>query len=348
MQNPSTTTMRWWIMIGLLVVTFGCLRQYPKEVVVYVALDSEFSEPILKRFTEETGIRVRAKFDVESTKTVGLTNAIIAEAGKPRCDLFWNNEILNTLRLEQRGLLAAYPSTEQDRFPPSTYSRRNTWHGFAARARVLIVNTEQLANAADRPASVLALADKRWAGRVAMAKPLFGTTASHATILFDVLGEATAKEFFRNAAATADVLSGNRQVANAVARGQYAWGLTDTDDAIIEIQQGRPVEIVYPDQAEGQFGTLYIPNTVAIVANSPQIENAKRLVDFLLTAQVESELAACPSAQVPLGQGAESSGRILQPPEIRAMQADFSRAAKSWEVASPFLRDLFMQAGDGS
>src|SRR5262245_37690797 len=79
-----------------------------REVVVYAALDREFSEPLLQRHGGRAGVRVRAKYDVESTKTVGLTESIIAEAARPRCDLFWNNEILNTLRLKQRGLLAPF------------------------------------------------------------------------------------------------------------------------------------------------------------------------------------------------------------------------------------------------
>ena len=40
---------------------------------------------------------------------MGLTNLIITEAEQPRCDLFWNNEILNTLRLKEKGLLHLSP-----------------------------------------------------------------------------------------------------------------------------------------------------------------------------------------------------------------------------------------------
>ena len=54
------------------------------------------------------GLEVHVQLDTESTKTVGLTEAIIAERDRPRCDVFWNNEILNTLRLQKRGLLAVY------------------------------------------------------------------------------------------------------------------------------------------------------------------------------------------------------------------------------------------------
>ena len=81
----------------------GCWTAAGPEVVAYTAMDSEFSEPIYHDFTVSTGIAVRAKFDTESTKTVGLAEAILAEKGRPRCDVFWNNEILNTLRLAGRG-----------------------------------------------------------------------------------------------------------------------------------------------------------------------------------------------------------------------------------------------------
>src|SRR6516165_10539569 len=83
----------------------------PKEVIVYTALDQEFSQPIFDEFTKKTGIVVRPKYDTESTKTVGLTQAILAERERPRCDLFWNNEILNTLRLDREGLLRSYKSS---------------------------------------------------------------------------------------------------------------------------------------------------------------------------------------------------------------------------------------------
>ncbi|MEX0613127.1 MAG: iron transporter, partial [Pirellulales bacterium] len=71
----------------------GCGKDDPLEVVVYTALDQDFSEPIFDDFARETGIVVRPKFDTESTKTVGLAQAILAERERPRCDVFWNNEI---------------------------------------------------------------------------------------------------------------------------------------------------------------------------------------------------------------------------------------------------------------
>src|SRR5689334_23248599 len=107
----------WLGRMGLLLaglVSVGCTQRIQKDVnsatestpletsvVVYSALDQEFAEPVLNDQARKAQVSVRTKFDVESTKTVGLTNTLIAEAVQPRCDLFWNNEILNTLRLEE-------------------------------------------------------------------------------------------------------------------------------------------------------------------------------------------------------------------------------------------------------
>ena len=86
----------------------GCVSRTEKDVVVYSALDRDFATPILAGFERsvDNEIDVVSKFDVESTKTVGLVNTIISEGEKPGCDLFWNNEIMHTVRLQKLGMLA--------------------------------------------------------------------------------------------------------------------------------------------------------------------------------------------------------------------------------------------------
>ncbi len=318
----------------------GCLSEPQREVTVYTALDEEFSRPIFREFEEETGITVRAKFDTESTKTVGLVEAILAEQERPRCDVFWNNEILHTLRLQQAGLLQAYQSPLAKTYPPMYRAADGTWHGFAARARILLVNTERLEEH-ERPRSILALADPAWHGRGGIAKPLFGTTATHAACLFSVWGRERAEAYFRNVEEHAEVLAGNKQVALAVASGRLAFGLTDTDDAMVEIDKGMPVAIVYPDQGEDALGTLFIPNTAAIIRGSPHPAEARRLVDFLLSPPVETALARGPSTQIPLNQRVDVPTRVATPSTIGAMQVDFAAAADQWDHAAEFLRATF-------
>lgn len=331
--------MRTTILISCLVAAIqGCRAANDAEMVVYSAADQDFAEPVFNEFESETGIKPLGKFDVESTKTVGLVNAILAEATRPRCDVFWNNEILHTLRLRKRGMLEPYQSPVGAQYPPAFRSSDGTWYGFGARARVLIVNTD-LVPADERPTSVQELADARWTGRVGIAKPLFGTTATHATVLFHRWGTEKAEAFFRQVKSNAQVLSGNRRVSIAVGRGQLAWGLTDTDDAYQAWQKGEPVEIVYPDQ--GGEGTLLIPNTVAIIKGAPHESSARRFVDFLLSAATEGSLAQSPSAQFPLHPDSQHVSPLGELDAIQVMEVDFEAAAERWHEAAEFLRDTF-------
>jgi iron(III) transport system substrate-binding protein len=306
-------------------------------VVVYSSLDREFSEPILKAYGKNSGVRVLPKFDVESTKTVGLTNLIIAEADRPRCDLFWNNEILNTLRLKEKGLLAPFRPSRADDLPDTFRAKDGTWYGFAARARIIIVNTKLVAEA-DRPKGIKDLLDPKWKKKIGIAKPLFGTTATHAACLFAAWGDEKAKGYFRDLKANGvQVFSGNKQVALAAGSGEIAIGLTDTDDAMGEVDAGSPVSIIYPDREPGGLGTLYIPNTLAIIKGSPHQKEAQALADHLLSPEIESALARGPSAQIPLLKSTNVEARVETPKKVHAMEADFEEAARLWDKVAAFL-----------
>jgi iron(III) transport system substrate-binding protein len=324
----------------------GCLSQSDNEVVVYSALDREFSEPILRDLEEELQLTIRPKFDQESNKTVGLVTGIIQTKDRPQADVFWNNEILHTLRLEKMGLLEVYRSPNAETFPAQFTSVNNQWQGLAARARVLIVNTELVPDLAQRPNSIYDLADPKWKGKCAMARPLFGTTATHAAVLFAELGSVPAKQLLRDIANNASIEGGNKQVAIKVARGEYAFGITDTDDAIIELEQANPVAIVFPDQGEGQLGTLLIPNTLAIIKNGPHPEQAKQLVDRLLQPDIETRLANGSSAQIPLNKSVTAKSRV-QPTgqKLKIMSVDFQAAADGWQIATEFLVETFPPGG---
>jgi iron(III) transport system substrate-binding protein len=194
---------------------------------------------------------------------------------------------------------------------------------------------------ARRPKSIRDLADPQWSDQCAIAKPLFGTTATHAACLFAAWGDEEAKEFLIDVKRNAKIMDGNKQVAQAVAAGTLAFGLTDTDDAIVEIEAGMPVAIVYPDQGEGQPGTLFIPNTLALIAGSPHPDAAEKLVDYLLSSDAERRLADGPSAQIPLRKGVPASPRVKTPADVRAMEVDWEAAAEKWDVAAEFLKSEF-------
>jgi iron(III) transport system substrate-binding protein len=329
----------------LLMSAIGCVPRTEDDVVVYSALDEEFATPILDAFERsvEHETTVVSKFDVESTKTIGLVNQILAEQNTPRCDLFWNNEILHTVRLQKLGLLARHDWPVPTDWPTDLIASDSTWCGFAARARVLLINTKLIEDVANHPTSVAELSDPKWKDQCAMARPLFGTTATHWAVLRERLGQPATLEQLQLIADNALILSGNKQVAQAVSAGRVAWGLTDTDDAMIEKELGYPVAIVFPDQQPDQPGTLRIPNTLAVLKNSPHPVAAHVLANYLMTAETEDRLAMGPSSQIPISTDSKFPPAVLPDHAIRWMRVDFEKAADNWDAWAVEVAKIYAQ-----
>ncbi|HET6201341.1 MAG TPA: extracellular solute-binding protein [Planctomycetota bacterium] len=313
----------------------------PPTVVVYCAADQEHAEPILQEFGKRTGIAVDAKFDIEAAKTVGLARTLEEEKDHPRCDVFWNNEILHTIRLKEARILAPYRSPSAEGIPPEFVDPEGFWTGFAARARVFIVNTNRVRDV-ERPKSIRELADPHWKGQVGLAKPTAGTALTHFAALFEVWGEEKTREFCEALLANeVNLASGNGPVASLVGGGHLIFGLTDTDDVRAQQLNGKPVAAVYPDEPED--GVLVIPNTLALVAGAPHAENGKKLIDYLLSPAVERRLAASPSANIPVRPTVETPEHVRRLDSIRRMEVDWVAAARNLPARVETLSEIFVR-----
>jgi len=329
---------------SLLVVLLAACRGSSADLVVYCAHDQEHAEPLLRRFEAETGLNIDIHFDAEANKTVGLVARLRQEASRPLCDVFWNNEAGHSAALAEDGLLQAYASPNAASIPAAFKDPRQRWTGFAARARVLIVNT-QLAD----PALVRGwkdLLDPRWQGKVALARPLTGTTLTHFAALARLRGEDALLDFARdlaarNAAGQLDLASGNAVVMRRVRGGELAFGWTDTDDFNVAREDGFPVAQVVPDQ-DGE-GCLLIPNSVAIVKGARHPEAARKLVDFLLSTEVEAELARSRAAQIPLRADVERPDHVLDVSKLRLMPVDYLEVGRSLSAVQARLQAIFVQ-----
>src|SRR5262249_27797985 len=128
----------------------------------------------------ETGISVAVRYDTEATKSLGLVELLLQEKAQPRCDVFWNNELLGTLQLADNDLLFPYRGSGYQRIPAAFKDPDGRWAGFAARLRVWIVNTNRLAPTV----KAVELATENDLDRMVMAKPLYGTTRTQYTVLW--------------------------------------------------------------------------------------------------------------------------------------------------------------------
>lgn len=274
-----------------------------KQVVVYAAQDQVYAEPILCEFEKETGIKVKAVYDSEAVKTVGLANRLLAERSHPQCDVFWGNEEMRTRQLAAQNV----------------FRETNGWAAFGYRSRRLVINTnfvaerrapprlesesaqKQAETVLGAPSSLLELTNEIWRGKVALAFPQFGTTATHFHALKQLWGEEAWLAWCRALAANKPfVVDGNSVVVKFVGRGEAWIGLTDSDDIAAGQREGMPVmalplfpsdgERVAESRVRGE--TLLIPNTVGVIRNAPHPANAQKLFEYLQRPEVAEKLVA--------------------------------------------------------
>lgn len=276
-----------------LVLLAGCTAR--DTVYLYVAVQPEVAGPVLERFTRRTCISVRAEY--QSART--LEARIAREQDAPQCDVFWDDEMLPTVRLARAGLLQPYASPAAGDLPDWARSKENLWTGFAARVRVALFNTQRISDPALRPTTVFALALPRWRGQAGLAHPQDGTSFSHLAALVVRQGTETAMARVR---AMRDnglrLLPSEEDVCTQVAEGKLAFGIVDSDRAMATVQSGQPVRLAYIDSPG--IGTLVVPNAVAMVAGARHPQSARRLIDWLVSRETELLLARGSSAQVPL------------------------------------------------
>lgn len=308
----------------------------PDPLVVYCAHDEEFSAPILRKFTEQTGIPLEVRYDTEATKSLGLVNLLLQERDHPRCDVFWNNQVLTTMELQDEGLLVPYKGPGFDRIPEEYQDPAGHWSGFAARLRVMIVNQDKtkLGSGATLTAKDVFLRGELNylegdLSRAAIAKPLYGTTLTHYALLWQVWGADKLKEWHRDTRKRGmQEVNGNGAVKNLVAAGTCDFGYTDTDDYFGAMDAAKPVTMWPVRVSRTSFqiprvkdmwmipepdSTICIPNSVAIIKGTKRLDAAQKLVDFLLSQETEYALAFSPARQIPLGPVVEKA----LPQEVR-------------------------------
>ncbi|MHC4658901.1 MAG: extracellular solute-binding protein [Planctomycetota bacterium] len=313
-------------------ILFSCKqspRQNQRQVVLYCSVDQGIAEPIIAEFEKQTGIKVLARYDTEASKTVGLVQRIRAEAASPLADVFWSNEIFHTIRLAREDLLALYGSDRTKNWPAVFADADGRWYGFALRARVIAYNTGRV-SPQDAPRCLEDVLDSRWKGRLVMAAPEFGTTGGDVASWFAHYGSDRAREILL-ALKTNKIrlVDGNSTAVRMVATGQADACFTDTDDVYAAQRNGWPVAMNYLDQ--GGDGPLAIPNTAAVINGAPHPQEAKELMDFLLSEKLERMLVRSDSHNTPIHPSLAEKYKLYAIP--KSLDVDYEKVADQLPAA---------------
>ena len=257
-------------------------------LVVYSGRGAVLVDPLLKQFTEATGIPVKVRYDKSSE---ALANRLATEGKDTEADLFFAQDSGWLGALAKAGHLEPLPQGILDHVPAHHRDAGGTWVGTSGRVRVLVYSPERVA--ADKlPTTLEALAQGPWKGRVGWA-PSNGSFQAHVSALRHIWGEEKTREWLQAMKGLEPrIYPKNSPQVKAVSAGEidlgwvnhyYLHKLKSADPSLKAANHSFGVA--------GDAGNLMMLSGVAITAASKKKDKARSLVSFLLAEKAQSYFA---------------------------------------------------------
>ena len=273
------------VLACILVLTLLCGCALAEgSLVLYYSHASDWSDPIIQGFSEKYDVDV----ELVGLGTGELISRIIAESANPQADILWGGVVESYIPIEE--YLASYESPQIPNLQEGTWDEDNfKWYPFDLEPMVMIYNTEMVEEA---PTAWADLLREEFKGTIASADPVQSSSA------FGVIQSIIAAygqedgggyEFLEKFVPQLDgkLTSGSSAVYKGVSNGEYAVGLTYEEAALKYIAAGATIDVVYPTE-----GTGILISPVAMVNGAPNAENAKLFIDYVLSEEAQSQLAA--------------------------------------------------------
>ncbi len=323
-----------------LAVVSGCARTGETgtgSLVVYSSRNEAFVDPLLDKFADETGIDVSVLH-----AGAGAVNRIVEEANNVQADIFISNDVgaLEFLRMED--LLTGFDPEGIESIDPAFRAVDNAWFALSARTRVLMYNTD-LISEEEMPKTIWELTDPKWQGEFAITRGGNAGMIGHISALRYEWGEQKTLEWIElvkdNAGA---IMQGHGEIRRAVGAGEFKFGLVNNyyfHQQLAEPTDNR-VDVIYPDQAEGEMGAVVNAAGVGMIKDGPSADNARIFVEWILKPE-NQQLFSYDSMEVPINPDIEKIGEAAAISDYKVQGMPLSQLGEFFLDT----KDLIEQAG---
>ena len=302
----------------VLVLTIGCASAaLAADLVIYSARNERLNNIVIPGFEKATGLTV--EMITGSTGEVNQRIKAEVESGNVTVDIHWAAD--ETMLAANRDMFQPYVSVHNDAMIPLFKNNgSNEFNPAFAEPNVIIVNTKMLEELGVTVESYFDLLNPALKGKIIGADPANSSSAFQSLIgMLYGTGEGDpmsdkAWEFIDGLLVNMDgkVASSSSQVYNGVANGEYAVGLS-YEDPCVELQYAgqQPVKVVYPKE-----GVVFSGQSVQIVKNAPNLEAAQKFVDYVLSEEVQSAVAAELNLR-PLREGVPTNEKMIPNDQVK-------------------------------
>lgn len=328
-MTRSNQVARWCApMLALVAVLAGCqgpeVGEVPaaEPIVVYSGRNESLIGPLLERFTEASGIEVRARYG----ETAEMAATLLEEAENSPADLFISQDAAALGAVSAAGSLRTLPAAVLERVPERFRSPTGSWVGLSGRARSVVYNTE-LISEDDLPKSLEQVTDPRYRGRFGIA-PANGSLQAHLTVYGVVAGEEALTELLAGIVANEPgTYPKNSAIVQAVIAGEVEWGLVNHYYLLRALAEDPDAPARNYFQSEGPASGFVNVAGAGAVSDSP---GAVELISFLLSDEAQRYFAE-ETFEYPLVPGIEAAPGLMPLSELASPSVDFGQVSDALE-----------------
>lgn len=257
------------------------------ELIVYSARNETFVQALLDKFTDETGIEVRALHGADPLQ-------VQEEAGNVQADVFISNDLGALEYLNRQDLLEGFTPENVESIDAQYRADNNEWIAISARARGFIYNKD-LMSEDDMPTKMDDLFDAKWSdveNGYAITRGGNGGMIGNISALRHEWGDDITSEWITAIQEhAAGIFEGHGDIRRAVGAGEHAFGLVNNYyyHQQLEEPNDNNVGFVYTDQGDGEMGAIVNAAGLGMVAGAPNADNARAFIEWVL--KEENQLA---------------------------------------------------------
>lgn len=281
------------VLVALAATSLAAPVLAQSEVNIYSYREPDLIQPLLDRFTAETGIKANALFAGD-----GLIERAAAEAELSPVDVILTVDIGNLANAKELGVSQAIPQAILARVPDAYRDPDGQWVALSLRARVFYASKDRVSETALNYEDI---AKPEWKGRLCTRS---GQHVYNIGLIANRIAQWGVDRTRTWLAAVRDNLNGkpngsDRDQVKQIFEGScdlaigntYYMGLMVTNEEQPEQKDwAAAARIIYPDA--GGTGTQVNVSGAVIAKYAQNLQNAQKLVDFLLSEEAQQIYAA--------------------------------------------------------
>jgi iron(III) transport system substrate-binding protein len=292
------------------------------SITLYSGRNEALVQPIIDRFSEETGIKVVVRYG----DTTELAGVLLEEGKNSPADVYFAQDAGALGAVSDAGLLSDLPQAVLDLVPAGFRADNRQWVGLSGRSRVVVYNTDALTEA-DLPDNIAAFTDPAWRGRIGWV-PTNASFQSFVTAFRLLEGEDAARAWLDGIQANnPKVYENNAGAVEGVANGEVDVAFVNHYYLFRFLaEQGEGFKARNHFLSGGDVGALVNVAGAGILGSSGNKEDAQALIKYLLSTAGQ-EYFANETYEYPLVAGVAVDERLpaledLQPPELDLSNLD--------------------------